>query len=216
MVRSRGWWWTLSALVLAGALLVGCGGGSSTSTTAASDPVAESRRRQRAAVRAPSDQSGVEAEIDAVATPRVAVLRTITPDPVRMVVDAHGMTVYQFRRDNPMIYEFSRDPTPTCYDACITTWTPLLTDDAPRAMAGSHPSMLGTIKRRDGGAQVSYDGHPLYLFSGDRQPGEMNGQEAANFGAAWHAVEHDGDERSSPTGRKELGIASLTLHADSG
>jgi predicted lipoprotein with Yx(FWY)xxD motif len=194
MIRNRAWWWTLSALVLAGALLVGCGGGSSTSTTAASDPEAETADDSEPAVRAPSGRAGVEAEIDDVATPRVAVLRTMTPDPVRVVVDAHGMTVYQFRRDNPMVYEFSRDPVPTCYDACMATWTPLLTDDAPKAMAGAHPSMLGTIKRRDGGTQVTYDGHPLYLFRGDRQPGEMNGQEAGNFGAAWHAVEHDGDE----------------------
>ncbi len=193
MIRSRSWWWTLSALVLAGALLVGCGGSSSTSTTAASDPDAETVDSEHA-VRAPSGQAGVEAEIDDVATPRVAVVKTMTPDPVRVVVDAHGMTVYQFRRDNPMIYEFSRDPAPTCYGACVATWTTLLTDDAPKAMAGADPSLLGTIKRRDGGAQVTYDGHPLYLFRGDRRPGEMNGQDVGNFGAGWHAVERDGDE----------------------
>lgn len=194
MKRTRTWWWTLSALVVAGALLVGCGGGSSTSTTAANDPEAGTVDGSEPAERAPSGQAGVEAEIDDVATPRVAVVKTMTPDPVRVIVDTHGMTVYEFRRDNPMVYEFSRDPAPTCYDACLATWTPLLTDDAPKAMAGADPSMLGTIKRRDGGAQVTYDGHPLYLYRGDKRPGEMNGQDPGNFGAAWHAVERDGDE----------------------
>ena len=114
----------------------------------------------------PVGTAEVEADINAVATPRVAVVKTIgRRSPVRVVVDADGMTVYEFRRDNPMIYEFSRDPAPTCYEACTDTWTPLLTDDAPKATAGADPSMLGTIKRRDGGVQVTYDGHPLYLFS---------------------------------------------------
>jgi predicted lipoprotein with Yx(FWY)xxD motif len=190
MIRNRGCWWTLSALVLAGALLVGCGGGSSTSTTAANDPDAETVDDSEHALRAPNGS----ARVDDATTPRVAVVKTMTPDQVRVVVDADGMTVYLSRRDNPMIYEFSRDPAPTCYDACAATWAPLLTDDAPKAMAGADPTLLGTIKRRDGGAQVTYDGHPLYLFSGDTRAGEMNGQDAGNFGATWHAVEPDGDE----------------------
>lgn len=195
MIRHRGLWWTLSALVLAGALLVGCGGSSSTSTTAASDPDAETVDEGEHAVRAPAGDAEAQSDANAVATPRVAVVKTMTtPDPVRVVVDADGMTVYEFRRDNPMIYEFSRDPAPTCYEACTDTWTPLLTDDAPKATAGADPSILGTIKRRDGGVQVTYDEHPLYLFSEDTRSGEMNGQEVHSFGASWHAVERDGDE----------------------
>jgi predicted lipoprotein with Yx(FWY)xxD motif len=54
--------------------------------------------------------------------------------------------------------------------------------------------MIGTIKRRDGQIQVTYAGHPLYLFAGDRDPGDMNGQDADSFGASWHALERDGDE----------------------
>lgn len=196
MVRNRGWWWTLPALVLGAALLVGCGGGGSAGTTAASDRDAEAAGDGEQAVRAPTGYATVaatEPNSQAAIAPRVAVVKTMTPDPVRVVVDAHGMTAYEFRRDDPMLYQFSRDPVPTCYDACADTWTPLLTDDPPKAKAGADPSILGTIKRRDGGIQVTYDGHPLYLFSGDTQPGEMNGHEAHSFGAAWRAVESDGD-----------------------
>jgi predicted lipoprotein with Yx(FWY)xxD motif len=205
MIRKRGWRWTLSALVLTGALLAGCGGGSSSSTPAASDPDTEAAGEGEDAVRAPVGYANVAAKAEAnsgVATaPRVAVVGTMTPDPVKVIVDGHGMTAYEFRRDEPMLYQqFTRDPVPTCYDACAATWTPLLTDDAPKAKAGADPSMLGTIKRRDGGTQVTYDEHPLYLFRGDRRPGQMNGQDAHSFGAAWHAVEDDGDVLIFPGG----------------
>jgi predicted lipoprotein with Yx(FWY)xxD motif len=194
MFRTRFLWLTLSALVLAGALLVGCGGGSSTSTTAASDRDAESVDDSEHAVRAPSGSAGVEENLDDMNTTQVAVVKTMTPDSVRVIVDAEGRTVYEFRRDNPMLYQFARDPVPTCYGPCSHTWVPLLTADRPKAAGGAKPAMLGTIKRRDGGVQVTYDGHPLYLFSGDREPGEMNGQGIDSFGARWHAVEADGDE----------------------
>lgn len=171
MIRSRGAWVALSALVLAAALLGGCGGSGSTTTTST------------AGVGGVSDGAGT-----AVLTTRT------TPDPVRIVADADGMTVYEFRRDNPMLYQFTRDPAPTCYGACAAIWSPVLTDEPPLARAGAEPAMVGTIKRRDGGLQVTYDDHPLYLFTGDRHPGEMNGQEVHSFGAGWHAVERDGDE----------------------
>lgn len=126
---------------------------------------------------------------------RTAVVKvTTTPGPARVIVDANGMTAYEFRRDNPMLYQFSRDPVPTCYGACAATWAPLLTEERPRARAGAEAAMVGTIKRRDGGIQVTYDGHPLYLFTGDQDPGDMNGQDADSFGSSWHAVERDGDE----------------------
>jgi len=117
-----------------------------------------------------------------------------TGRPARVVVDVDGMTVYEFRRDDPMLYQFGKDPVPTCYGACAVTWNPLLTDGPPRAAAGAEASMLGTIRRKEGGTQVTYDDHPLYVFAGDKRPGEMNGQDVDSFGARWHAVRPDGSE----------------------
>jgi predicted lipoprotein with Yx(FWY)xxD motif len=165
-MRSRFGWAALSALVLVAVLLAGCGGSGSTATTSASA----------------SDQGGV------------AVLKTMRmPDPATLVVNAEGMTVYEFRRDDPMIYQFRRSPVPTCYKACMATWMPVMTNGSPRAQGGAKPYMLGTIKRRDGGVQVTYDGHPLYIFRGDARPGEVNGEGMVTAGAKWHAVESDGD-----------------------
>src|SRR6266581_1418974 len=48
---------------------------------------------------------------------------------------------------------------------------------------------LGTTKRKDGSMQVTYEGHPVYTFSGDEAPGEANGQE---FDGTWFVLDESG------------------------
>ncbi len=145
-----------------------------------------------------TDTSDVRAagESGAVGPAETAVVKVARGSgrPVGFVVDADGMTAYEFRRDDPMLYQFDRDPVPTCYGPCTVSWFPVMTDEPPRAADGAEPSMLGTIRRKDGGIQVTYDEHPLYVFAGDKRPGEMNGQDVDSFGARWHAVRPDGSE----------------------
>jgi predicted lipoprotein with Yx(FWY)xxD motif len=164
------------ALAVTALLLLGCGGSGSTTVRSGSGAATDGGHAVRAA-----DIS------------RVAVVKTMRlADPVKVIVDSDGMTVYEFRRDDPMLYQFDRDPVPTCYGSCSTTWSPLLTAQRPRAAGGADAAMLGTIQRKDGGLQLTYNGHPLYLYTGDRWPGQMNGQEADSFGARWHAVDREG------------------------
>ena len=48
---------------------------------------------------------------------------------------------------------------------------------------------------------MTYAGHPLYTFIGDKRPGQTTGEGLTDFGAAWDAV--------SPNGRSvEPGDAS--------
>jgi predicted lipoprotein with Yx(FWY)xxD motif len=53
--------------------------------------------------------------------------------------------------------------------------------------------LLGTTRRRDGKAQVTYGGHPLYYYEGDRSPGQILCQDVDEFGGTWLVV--------SPSGR---------------
>jgi Secreted repeat of unknown function len=48
--------------------------------------------------------------------------------------------------------------------------------------------MVGTTTRSDGNPQVTYNGHPLYTYSGDQNPGDTNGQGLTNFGGGWFAL----------------------------
>ena len=48
--------------------------------------------------------------------------------------------------------------------------------------------LLGTTKRADGKLQVTYAGHPLYYFSGDTKPGQINCENVVEFGGLWLVV----------------------------
>ena len=68
-----------------------------------------------------------------------------------------------------------------------------------KASAGSGltASKLGTITRSGGKHQVTYNGHPLYLYVGDKKPGDVTGQGVTAFGAAWFVLSPAGNEISA-------------------
>ena len=49
---------------------------------------------------------------------------------------------------------------------------------------------LGTTQRTSG-TQVTYDGHPLYLFVGDKKAGQTSGEGSTAFGAPWYVMRHE-------------------------
>ena len=83
---------------------------------------------------------------------------------------------------------FARDQggKSACSGACAKFWPPYT--GTPKAGAGLQASLLGSTVRADGSKQVTYDGHPLYTYSGDSSPGATNGQGLNTFGALWWVV----------------------------
>ena len=104
----------------------------------------------------------------------------------RVIVDSKGRTLYLFEKDT------SRRSA--CSGQCAQFWPPLLTHGEPVARAGVKQSVLGRIKRANGSQQVTYAGHPLYLYVGDSKPGQTNGEGSQEFGAGWDVL--------SPSGKK--------------
>src|SRR5215203_4280121 len=82
----------------------------------------------------------------------------------KILVDGKGQTLYLFQAD--------RGTASTCNGACAGAWPPLTTAGQPIAWPGVSASKLGTTKRSDGTAEVTFNGHPLYTFSGDSAPGQ--------------------------------------------
>ena len=58
----------------------------------------------------------------------------------------------------------------TCAGTCLDTWTPLTAPEIANQVGEFAP-----LKRSDGLRQWAYRGQPLYLFVGDAEPGDVNG-----------------------------------------
>jgi predicted lipoprotein with Yx(FWY)xxD motif len=87
-----------------------------------------------------------------------------------------------------------------CFGACASDWPPLRASGKPTVSSGANASMVGTTTRSDGKPQVTYNGHPLYLYTGDQKPGDTNGEGLTPFGGGWFAL--------SPAGNQVSGQAS--------
>ena len=101
-----------------------------------------------------------------------------------ILVNASGRTLYLFKADSGTMS--------ACTGACATAWPPLLAKGTPTAGTGLTASKLGTITRPGGSHQVTYNGHPLYLFIKDTKAGQATGQGVTAFGAAWFALTPSG------------------------
>jgi predicted lipoprotein with Yx(FWY)xxD motif len=102
-----------------------------------------------------------------------------------ILVNAHGHTLYLFRKD--------RNDRSACSASCAKFWPPLLVTGKPTAGSGVKASLLGTTRRSNGSLQVTYNKHPLYTFALDKQAGQTNGENNFAFGARWYAVSGAGN-----------------------
>ena len=133
---------------------------------------------------APGDTTGqavqkvwwvVSGEGNAIKPAALAVTQTTTLS--KFLVDGAGRTLYMFTKD-------TKD-TSNCYTKCEQSWAPLLTVDKPTLGDGVDASLLGSATRKDGSVQVTYGGWPLYYFSKDAAPGDINGQ---GVGQVWYVI----------------------------
>ncbi|TMK36859.1 MAG: hypothetical protein E6G58_04900 [Actinobacteria bacterium] len=103
-----------------------------------------------------------------------------------ILVDAQGNALYLFEEDT--------GATSACTGACIATWPPLTATGSPNAGAGVNGSLLGTAKQADGSNQVTYNGHLLYLFTGDPAASDTTGEGVESF----FLVSSTGDKVAQP------------------
>lgn len=99
-----------------------------------------------------------------------------------IVTDGEGFTLYRFDNDT------ASPPATNCYDDCAMNWPPVLTRNKI-VYTGIDRALLGTTTREDGSLQVTLGGWPLYRFSGDAAPGEINGEAV---GGVWFTAAPDG------------------------
>ena len=107
-----------------------------------------------------------------------------------ILVDSQGRTVYMFGADS--------GTTSACTGACAAAWPPVQAMGTPTAGNGANAALVSTTSRSDGTTQVTYNGHPLYTFTGDNQAGDTNGEGRVAFGGTWSALSPAGDPISAP------------------
>jgi predicted lipoprotein with Yx(FWY)xxD motif len=107
----------------------------------------------------------------------------------KILVNSQARTLYLFQKDSGTMSE--------CTGACAVNWPPLRASGAPVVGSGATASMVGTTPRSDGKPQITYNGHPLYLFVKDRRPGDTNGEGLTAFGGSWFAVSPAGNQVSA-------------------
>ncbi len=103
-----------------------------------------------------------------------------------ILVASSGFTLYEFTHD--------RGPHNSCVSIheCSGTWPPYTTSGRPSAGPGVRASLLSSIKIPGNKTQVTYAGHPLYLYSGDSSPGETSYVGESIFGGRWYALNASG------------------------
>jgi predicted lipoprotein with Yx(FWY)xxD motif len=100
----------------------------------------------------------------------------------KVLVNASGFTLYSFTRD-------SRNKN-TCVkiSECSEIWKGLSASARPTAGPGVKASLLSTITLPGGTKQVTYAGHPLYLYVPASERAETSYVGAMQFGGRWNAV----------------------------
>jgi predicted lipoprotein with Yx(FWY)xxD motif len=98
----------------------------------------------------------------------------------KVLATSSGRTLYLFLAD--------KHGKSACYGQCATYWPPLMKKGKVSAATGVKSNLLGTTKRKNGKRQVTYKGHPLYLYKLDKASGEISGQGQNFFGGKWYVV----------------------------
>jgi predicted lipoprotein with Yx(FWY)xxD motif len=112
----------------------------------------------------------------------------------RIVVDSHGLTVYQLRPETKshLLCKKSND--------CFSAWPPFTVPSRDTKLTAG-PGVTGKlgILHRNGRFQVMLAGRPLYHFAGDSSKGDANGQGLKSFGGTWHVVSASSSSTTTTT-----------------
>ena len=118
-------------------------------------------------------------------------LKTATIGGATVLTTSKGFTLYSFAPDT--------STKSNCNGACAQNWPPVKVPTTASGVKGA----FATIKRSDGSTQLTFRGHPLYTFVGDKSPGQASGNGINAFGGLWHEAPASGG--AAPAGNSSSG-----------
>ena len=136
-----------------------------------------------------------------VVTPAQETMLKMSHDPKLggILTDPQGMTLYLYKQDGV--------DSSNCTGDCAKQFPPLTVPQGTQVLAASGiVGNLGVFERADGTYQVLYNDAPLYRYSGDKNPGDVNG---ASVSSDWSvALATPPAESATPTGQ----VTDWTTH----
>jgi predicted lipoprotein with Yx(FWY)xxD motif len=163
-------WLAPAGLAVAGLIAAGCG--SSGTSGSASTPAGSSTSGS------PSTPAGSSSPAHSGAPASTgSALKAAHVGGATVVTNAKGFTLYSFVPDT--------STKSNCNGSCATIWPPV---KGPATAGTGVTGKLTTITRSDGSTQATYNGHPLYTYTGDTAPGQNKGNGLNVSGGVWHEV----------------------------
>ena len=157
-------------LLLIALLAVACGNGST--TTGNSSAPTDTPTTASAPTATPTTASSSGAVVQTASA-------TVGGKSVTILTDSKGMTLY---------YRTSDTATSVCSGGCAQAWPPVLFSGSGTPTSSTTlPGTLSVVTDTNG-AQVAYQGHPLYTFASDTAPGQITGQ---GKGGVWFVATTD-------------------------
>jgi predicted lipoprotein with Yx(FWY)xxD motif len=116
----------------------------------------------------------------------VTIGATSLPGVGTVLVNAAGFALYMFVPDDQRQV--------TCTSLCAQTWPPVRLKPGAALVAGPgvKQALLGSDAGPAGGRVVTYDGWPLYAYTGDVYKGQTTGQGIDLNGGYWYVMRPSG------------------------
>ncbi|MCX5381581.1 SCO0930 family lipoprotein [Streptomyces sp. NBC_00091] len=130
----------------------------------------------------PGQEQEKEQEGGAKEEAKTALSVRKNPQLGNIIQNAEGWTLYRFDKDSAWPMKIG------CVDACTDAWKPAEPVDKSQ-VSGIDAKLVGLVKRPDGSEQLTIDCWPVYTFTGDKAPGDVNGQGKQGL---WWAVTDKG------------------------
>ena len=173
-MRKRGW----AAIALGPlVLLVAACGSSSTTPGSAYGNSSATPMASGSASSSGSSTTGMGTSSSSGGMSKTATLTIKDTKIGNVLASAKGQTIYWYSKD-------MKGGPSTCTGSCLSAW-PMVTGTPAAAMGVKFAGMLGSVKDATGVVQATYNGYPLYTYSGDMASGDTSGN---GVGGVWHII----------------------------
>jgi predicted lipoprotein with Yx(FWY)xxD motif len=134
----------------------------------------------------------------------------------KITVKPYSGILANAKRHTLYVLSVEKGGTLHCKSACTPIWPPLLVKSSVTSLSigAGVVGRIGFIKRSATMKQVTYNGFPVYTFSGDSGPSQVNGQGIVADDGTWHLT--NASARTAATTSKIAANSATTTTTSGG